>query len=123
MSGITIECPVHFRKARAGQKKLKAGESPQSVPEGSIPRVSRLMALAIRFDGLIRAGKVRDYAELARVGRVTRARLTQIMNLLNLAPDIQEEILSSENSCGAGRGHGARPAGGGGGMGGAAATP
>ena len=29
MSGITIECPVHFRKARAGQKKLKAGESPQ----------------------------------------------------------------------------------------------
>jgi hypothetical protein len=66
MSGITIECPVHFRKARAGQKKLKAGESPQSVPEGSIPRVSRLMALAIRFDGLIRAGRVRDYAELAR---------------------------------------------------------
>ena len=51
------------------------------------------MALAIRFDGLVRSGKVRDYAELARVGRVTRARLTQIMNLLNLAPDIQEEIL------------------------------
>jgi hypothetical protein len=36
---------------------------------------------------------VRDYAELARLGHVTRARVTQIMNLLNLAPDIQESIL------------------------------
>ena len=37
---------------------------------------------------------VADYAELARLGHVTRARITQIMNLLNLAPDIQEEILN-----------------------------
>jgi hypothetical protein len=51
------------------------------------------MALAIRFDGLIRSGAVRDYAELARLGRVTRARITQIMNLLHLAPDIQEQLL------------------------------
>ena len=42
---------------------------------------------------MIRDGEVRDYAELARLGHVTRARLTQIMNLLNLAPDIQEAIL------------------------------
>jgi len=42
---------------------------------------------------MIRDAEVRDYAELARLGHVTRARLTQIMNLLNLAPDIQEEIL------------------------------
>ena len=34
-----------------------------------------------------------DQAELGRLGYVTRARLTQIMNLLNLAPDIQEQIL------------------------------
>jgi hypothetical protein len=38
-------------------------------------------------------GAVRDYAELARLGHVTRARVTQIMNLLLLAPDIQESIL------------------------------
>jgi hypothetical protein len=42
---------------------------------------------------LIRDGEVADQAELARVGHVSRARLTQIMNLLNLAPDIQEAIL------------------------------
>jgi hypothetical protein len=51
------------------------------------------MALAIRFEGLLRDGTIRDCAELARFGRVTRARMTQIMKLLDLAPDIQEEIL------------------------------
>ena len=51
------------------------------------------MALAIRFEGLLRDETIRDYAELARLGRVTRARMTQIMKLLHLAPDIQEQIL------------------------------
>jgi hypothetical protein len=59
----------------------------------TIPRIARLMALAIRFEGLVREKKIRNYAELARLGRVTRARMTQIMKLLNLAPDIQEHIL------------------------------
>ena len=47
----------------------------------------------IRFAGLIQNSEVSDYADLARLGYVTRARITQIMSLLNLAPDIQEEIL------------------------------
>jgi hypothetical protein len=51
------------------------------------------MALAMRFDELIRSGQVSDYAELARLGHVSRARLSQIASLLGLAPDIQEEIL------------------------------
>ena len=55
--------------------------------------MSRLMALAIRFDQLIRDGVVADQAELARLGHVSPARLTQIMNLLWLAPDIQEALL------------------------------
>ena len=42
---------------------------------------------------LLDDGFVRDYAELARPGHVSRARITQIMNLNLLAPDIQEEIL------------------------------
>ncbi len=54
---------------------------------------ARLWALAIRLDQLIRSGQVTDQAELARLGHVTRARLTQIMNLLALAPDLQEQIL------------------------------
>ena len=41
----------------------------------------------------MRTERIRDYADLARLGRVTRARMTQIMKLLLLAPDIQEQIL------------------------------
>jgi hypothetical protein len=57
------------------------------------------MALAIRFDQLIREGVVANQAELARLGNLSRARLTQIMNLVNLAPDIQEEILQCSSLC------------------------
>ncbi|MBM4038173.1 MAG: hypothetical protein FJ290_06620 [Planctomycetes bacterium] len=77
--------------------KAPAGPNPTTdapeVEPGNVPRISRLMALAIKFDDLIRRGEVEDYATLARLGHVTRARITQIMALLNLAPDIQEAIL------------------------------
>jgi hypothetical protein len=90
-----MQCKVHFKKGRCGRKMMRKGGSPPppAVVPGRIPRVSRLMALAIHFDGLIRRGLVRDYADIARLGLVTRARVTQIMNLLLLAPDIQKEIL------------------------------
>ena len=79
------------------------GESRIATPaysnkDASIPRIARLMALAIRCDDLVREGAVRDYAELARLGQVTRARMTQIMNLLWLAPDLQERLLFLERS-------------------------
>jgi hypothetical protein len=51
------------------------------------------MALAIRFDGLLRDGTVPNLTELARLAHVTQPRMTQIMNLLHLAPDIQEALL------------------------------
>lgn len=35
----------------------------------------------------------KDYADLARLGGVTRERLSQIMKLVWLAPDITQEIL------------------------------
>jgi hypothetical protein len=51
------------------------------------------MALAIHFEELIRQGVVTDYADLARLGHVTRARMTQVMNLRLLASEIQEKLL------------------------------
>lgn len=54
------------------------------------------MALAIWFDELIRTGEVGSYAELAKIGRVSRARVTQIMDLLNLPPAVQGRLLSLE---------------------------
>jgi hypothetical protein len=71
-------------------------ESESMVPEPTtIPRLARLLALAIKFQAMVERGEVRDYADLARLGYVTRARLTQIMNLLLLAPDLQEQLLFS----------------------------
>lgn len=94
-STLTVESEFHFqRRGRGSRKVLEFGIDPVADrPKGRLPRVTRLMALAIRFDDLIRKGAVADYAGLARLGHVTRARITQIMNLLMLAPDIQEAIL------------------------------
>ena len=92
MKGITVESKVHFRRGRRTEKMLQTGEG-KPVPPGRVPRIAKLMALAIRFDQLVHDGVVADYAELARLGHVTRARMTQIMNLLHLAPDLQEAIL------------------------------
>jgi len=94
-AAMTIECEVHFSNRAHGRKELRDGMVPTApvTAPGRIPRVSRLMALAIRFDELVRTGVVADYAELARLGQVSRARVSQIMNLLQLAPDIQEGVL------------------------------
>ena len=90
MSGLRVR-----RKLKLGTKgrKSEATEGEESQYTGRVPRISKLMALAIRFDGLLRNGLVKNHAELAELGHVTRPRVTQIMNLLNLAPDIQEQIL------------------------------
>jgi hypothetical protein len=73
-----------------------ASSAPSTAPsehQGRIPRVARLVALAHRFQGLLARGEVQSMADLARLGGVTRARITQIMDLLLLAPDIQEALL------------------------------
>ena len=63
-----------------------------------IPRVARLMALAIHFEDLLRKGVVADQSDLAHYARVTQPRMTQIMNLNHLAPDIQEDLLFLEGT-------------------------
>ena len=95
MKSITIESTIHFqRRGRGARRVVETGADLNAgVPVGRLSRITRLMALAIRFDDLIQNGEVTDYAELARLGHVSRARVTQIMNLLMRAPDIQEEIL------------------------------
>ena len=94
-SALTLRCKVHFGHGHKGRIEMHRGEKPLALPStsGRVPRISRLMALAIKFQGMLDRGEVKDYAELARLGHVTRARVTQIMNLLMLAPDIQEAIL------------------------------
>ena len=92
---IKIDRTIHFqRRGRGARKAVREGVPAAKPPlPGRVPRVARFMALAIRFDQLIQSCDVADYAELARLSHVSRARITQIMNLLMLAPDVQEAIL------------------------------
>ena len=90
-----VETLLH--KKRDGKRIVLAdGKAPQPKrpPIGRLPRITRYMALAIYYEDLIRKGHVHDYAEIATLGHVTRARVTQIMNLRLLAPDIQEELIT-----------------------------
>src|SRR4051794_14144509 len=94
---LTFTSNLHLQRHAHGRLEMRTGEIPAPSIEqtytGRVPRISRLMALAIRFEDLVRRGEVQDYADLARLGHVTRARVTQIMNLLMLAPELQERIL------------------------------
>src|SRR4051794_34880535 len=59
-----------------------------------LPRISRLLALALRFDALVDEGVVRNYRELAEVGHVSRPRLSQIMQLSVSAGDSGTSAIS-----------------------------
>jgi hypothetical protein len=87
-----VTLPVRQRRREAGQNgELGSLSKPISRPQ--IPRITRLMALAIKFQEMVDRGEVRDYADLARLGLVSRARITQIMNLLNLPPQLQDNMM------------------------------
>jgi hypothetical protein len=90
---IKVRRTFHIQYGTAGRHEFVDRPVARIVPEGRVPRVSRLMALAIRFDGLIRRGEVSCQSALARRAGVTQPRMTQIMNLMLLAPDIQEQVL------------------------------
>ena len=91
---MTIEVPVPCHPpGRGSHKELRSGADSASLSLGRVPRVARLMALALRLDALVRSGQIRSYRELAALGHVTRARISQILNLIHLAPDIQEALL------------------------------
>ena len=67
--------------------------APPIEPQERAPRIARILALAHKLDAMVRSGEISDYSQLARLGRISPARLTQIMVLLHLAPAIQEYVL------------------------------
>ena len=90
----TSAVEIQFRLHSTGRPTK--GTEPSDAPEssrGRVPRVTQVMALAIHFQDMIQRGEAHDYADLARLGCLTRERMSQIMELVWLAPDIQQEIL------------------------------
>ena len=86
----TFEYKIPRRRGRALPAfRLRPASETLTRP----PRLSRLLALAHKLEGVVRSGKVKDYAELARLAHISSARIGQIVMLGLLAPAIQEHVL------------------------------
>ena len=92
MPDSAVEIQFALRSVHRTRQDTRDPEAPVSV-DGRLPRVTQVLALAVYFQELIARGEARDYADLARLCGLTRERLSQIMELLWLAPDIQKEVL------------------------------
>jgi hypothetical protein len=84
-------CATHL------QANSKASAATSSVPSPRVPRIARILGLARHVEELVRSGTLGSYAAAARLGHISRARLSQILSLLHLAPDVQEQLLFLEH--------------------------
>ena len=84
---VAFQGEAHKRRDATKVKREKLAQS------GRIPRITKLVALASRMQSMLESGQVETFQQLAELGRISQPRMTQIMSLLNLAPDIQEELL------------------------------
>ena len=82
-----------MHKRREATKVAQKATGPQDGQTGRIPRIAKLVALASRMQSMLDSGQVDSFQQLAELGRISQPRMTQIMSLLLLAPDIQEELL------------------------------
>jgi hypothetical protein len=91
---ITVTRKIQMSRTANSRRRIASKPTDETAkPKGRIPRVSRLMALAIRLEQMLRSGEIPDLTELARIANVTQPRMSQILNLNMLAPEIQEELL------------------------------
>lgn len=86
---LIIRRQIHLRQVHGNQP---TGQD-LCATAGRVPRVARLLALAIHIDQLIELGELADYAQLARRVHLSRARIAQVVKLRFLTPDLQETIL------------------------------
>ena len=88
---MKVAATIQFKR-RGRTRRIKHGET--KVAPGRIPRIAKLIVLAIRFEELIKNGDVADYAVLARLAHVSRARITQIMKCLYQRPHCVSQVLA-----------------------------
>lgn len=93
-SGKVVVGQLH--RVRRGRRKAFVSEARQG-PVARPARVAVQLALAHQIRKAIDSGEVADQATAARQLGLTRARLTQLLGLTLLAPDIQERVLGLES--------------------------
>lgn len=92
---IVVKASLHRIQVRHGRGF--ASEPPVvRLPVRRPARVAIMLALAHAIDTVIREGRLRDQGEAAERLGLTRPRITQLLALLQLAPDIQERVLFLE---------------------------
>ncbi len=96
MSGLKVRGKMRPGRVvwvpKPGREEKVRGQKPAD-PKARPVRAARMLALAHHIERLVEAGELADYAAAARALGLTRARLTQVMSLLLLAPEIQERLL------------------------------
>ena len=99
MSGIKVRGKLRRGRGRRATAPSVSRQRPAQAAPGhpenrpSVSRAARMLALAHHIERLIDAGELVGYAEAARALGLTRARLTQVMKLLLLSPEIQQLVL------------------------------
>lgn len=90
----TIKLKIHFTPGNRNHRELRKGKQPTHSKSVRLPRVTRLMALAVKYEELLAKGLVRNHVELAELAHVERSHISTLLRLRLLAPDIQEWLLS-----------------------------
>ena len=91
MKLITLD--VHLQPGQCGHRRLQAGKKPNLAKSAKLPRVSRLMALSIKYWELLENGAVEDQESLANLAGVDRSQISKLLRLRLLSPWIQEWLL------------------------------
>lgn len=90
----SIKLNVHFTPGNRNHRELRKGKQPKHSKSTRLPRVTRLMALAIKYEELLAKGLVSNHVELAELAHVERSHISTLLRLRLLAPDIQEWLLN-----------------------------
>jgi hypothetical protein len=93
---VTVTYKLEITRGRKGQKRLAEPAPPPeraAIDPASVPRITRMLVLGYHFERLVRDGTVKDYAAIARLTGLSRARVTQLLNLTLLPPRTQNGIL------------------------------
>lgn len=91
-SSITMD--IHFEPGTCGHRIIRKGKRPKHAKPTRLPRITRLMALSIKYEHLALKGLVKNHDELADLAGVDRSLVSRIIRLRLLAPEIQEWLLN-----------------------------
>ena len=92
---IVVSAPLHRLRVRHGQGFVKQAPIVR-LPVRRPARVAIMLALAHTIDVSISSGRLRDQADAAQRLGLTPPRITQLLAMLQLAPDLQERVLFLE---------------------------